>query len=243
MNDTPLVMLPGMDGTGELFEPLIECLPPSIRPIVVAYPGDRNLTYHELVEFVGPICPTEQPFAILAESFSGPIAVRLAAQRPPGLNAVILAATFVRSPLPWLPGAGRHLVGSWMFQFPMPAAAIRLLLGNRQTTPEIVRAVQSATRRVSPAVLALRVREVLNVDVTDALLHVTVPLLSLAGRRDRLVTSRSGELIRQLRPDIECAIVEAPHLLLQTQPQECAKIITEFLSRRTDCSTVRNGTC
>ena len=33
-----MVLLPGLDGTGLLFDPLLPCLPPTLRPLVVAYP-------------------------------------------------------------------------------------------------------------------------------------------------------------------------------------------------------------
>ncbi|WP_343630223.1 hypothetical protein [Roseateles sp.] len=34
---TALVLLPGMDGTGDLFEPLLRELPAGWRPVVVRY--------------------------------------------------------------------------------------------------------------------------------------------------------------------------------------------------------------
>ena len=39
---------------------------------------------------------------LLAESFSGPIAIRVAADPPPGLAGVILCGTFAKNPFPWL---------------------------------------------------------------------------------------------------------------------------------------------
>lgn len=39
-----LVLLPGMDGTGELFAPLIEALRPDVTAVVVRYP-DLPLDY------------------------------------------------------------------------------------------------------------------------------------------------------------------------------------------------------
>ena len=36
---TALVLLPGMDGTGDLFAPLLSALPPALRTIVVRYPA------------------------------------------------------------------------------------------------------------------------------------------------------------------------------------------------------------
>lgn len=44
-----LVLLPGMDGTGQLFAPLLAKLPVSMRTKVVAYTGDQTLGYEELI--------------------------------------------------------------------------------------------------------------------------------------------------------------------------------------------------
>ena len=75
---TALVLLPGMDGTGDLFAPLLSALPPALRTIVVRYPCDRPLGYAGRTRG-----PKDQPFVLLGESFSGPIAAAIAAARRP----------------------------------------------------------------------------------------------------------------------------------------------------------------
>ena len=52
MATTRLVLLPGMDGTGVLFEPLLEVLPCEFEPIVVRYPPDKALGYEALLDVV-----------------------------------------------------------------------------------------------------------------------------------------------------------------------------------------------
>ena len=47
-----LVLLPGMDGTGRLFEPFLANFREAWRPIVVRYPTDRSLGYAELLSLV-----------------------------------------------------------------------------------------------------------------------------------------------------------------------------------------------
>jgi len=47
-----LLLLPGMDGTGLLFEPLVKALPPSLTAHVVAYPTDQHLGYNELLQLI-----------------------------------------------------------------------------------------------------------------------------------------------------------------------------------------------
>ena len=38
-----LVLLPGLDGTGELFQPLLRALPNELQPIVLSYPNRDQL--------------------------------------------------------------------------------------------------------------------------------------------------------------------------------------------------------
>lgn len=59
MADLDLVLLPGMDGTGFLFEPFVNALPSGINPIVVAYPTNKPLSYKELLP-VGDECPAQE---------------------------------------------------------------------------------------------------------------------------------------------------------------------------------------
>ena len=95
-----LVLLPGMDGTGQLFGRFLEALGPEVRAIVIAYPPAQNLDYSQLEAFVRSKLPSDQPFVILGESFSGPIAVSIAASPPDGLRGIVLCCSFVRNPRP-----------------------------------------------------------------------------------------------------------------------------------------------
>ena len=77
-----LVLLPGLNGTGDLFAPLLAKLPDSLSATVVRYPAAEPLDYlgHEAIARAA--LPTDRPFVLLGESFSGPIAIRIAASAP-----------------------------------------------------------------------------------------------------------------------------------------------------------------
>jgi pimeloyl-ACP methyl ester carboxylesterase len=96
------VLLPGMDGTGVLFADFVASLPPEFKPLVVAYPNDPKLGYPELEVLARAALPRDQRFILLGESFSGPVAISIAASNPPGLLGLILCCTFARSPHPLL---------------------------------------------------------------------------------------------------------------------------------------------
>jgi pimeloyl-ACP methyl ester carboxylesterase len=228
----PVVMLPGLDGTGQLFEPFLTQLPIDLPPIIVRYPFDRRMGYSDLKPLIEAELPARGPFVLLGESFSSPLAVQFAADRNPRLAALVLAGGFVRSPVAaWLSRL-RGVVGSWCFQRPPPAWAIRRYLAGSDAPSELVATVQSVIRTVSPSVLAHRVREVLAVDGRDALLRVQVPVLALAGSKDRLVSLRNVEDLRVLGNLLELELLDAPHLILQRQPAAAANCIAQFLNRR-----------
>ena len=96
-----LVLLPGLDGTGKLFAPLLEALPSSIKIQTVTYDLNKEQSYSELIKYVKSTLPQEE-FVLLAESFSGPIAYQIALSQPKQLKALILVATFLENPRPLL---------------------------------------------------------------------------------------------------------------------------------------------
>ena len=94
-----LLLLPGLDGTGELFVHFIAALPESWTAVTVTYPTDRFLTYAGLRPFVAAAAPQLGRFVLVAESVSTPLALWYAATKPQNLVAVIICAGFVRSPV------------------------------------------------------------------------------------------------------------------------------------------------
>jgi pimeloyl-[acyl-carrier protein] methyl ester esterase len=81
--------------------------------------------------------------------------------------------------------------------------------------------------------VAHRARAALQVDETEALKKCTLPLLFLQATSDRLIRRRSGDLVKEVRPDLPVLPFDAPHFLLQLRPVECLNAIQDFL-RETD---------
>lgn len=88
---TQIILLPGLDGTARLFERFIHAAPNGARPVPIALPTEP-LTYTELVDKISAVLPTGR-LAIVAESYSGPLAVAIAARRP------IAGLIFCNSPI------------------------------------------------------------------------------------------------------------------------------------------------
>jgi pimeloyl-[acyl-carrier protein] methyl ester esterase len=104
-----LVLLPGLDGTGKLFAEFLRVLDLNISTLVVAYSKDIPMNYDQLETLVTAALPTDRPFVLLGESFSGPLAIRIAARRPASLVGLVLCVTFASNPYPWTGAWARPL--------------------------------------------------------------------------------------------------------------------------------------
>ncbi len=223
-----IVLLPGMDGTGSLFAPFAAALGQEFRVQVMCYPATGELGYVELERHARERLPRDGPFVVLGESFSGPIAVTLAASGPPGLVGIVLCSTFVRNPRPafgWL----RHFIGA----FPVKLAPLRvldvLLLG-RFSTPALHSALAAAMSGVSAQALRSRLRAVLSTDVSAKLKAVKVPLLYLLATHDRVVPASSLRHIQDVLSTVRVEPIDAPHFLLQAAPAEAADVVARFMT-------------
>ena len=223
----PVLLLPGMDGTGELLQPLANRLS-ARRPVqVVAYPDSEPRSYDELTAFVLQRAPPE-PFAILGESFSGPIAIEIAAtdRRVAGL---ILASSFAHHPMPALSAGLARALDPRL----VPRRVVEGALLGSAGTPDIKADLARVLARLPPRLIRARIAEVLGVDKRDRLRAVTCPMLYLRGRFDRLVRGKSRDEITFLQPGCEVQTFDAPHMLLETHPAEAAAAIDRFCTRLT----------
>jgi len=221
-----------MDGTGTLFADLVPVLPPDLRPVVVAYPMDRPLGYAELTQFVSEQLPSNEPYVLLGESFSGPVAIGLAAKRPAGLAGLVLCATFAKNPRPALAPL-RLLLGILPFPLWMLSLVSPLLLSSNRDK-RISRALRIAAACVNARVWRARLRAVLDVDVSAELKSVEVPILYLQAADDRLIPPSAARFITEQVSSMEVLQIDGPHLLLQTRPHASAAAISAFMRQIPD---------
>jgi pimeloyl-[acyl-carrier protein] methyl ester esterase len=221
-----LVLLPGMDGTGELFAPLLTALGPDIAATVVRYP-DKPLDYTAHEEVAALALPLNSSYILLGESFSGPIAVSLAARAPRGLLGYVLCCSFVTPPRALLRPL-RPLLGFVSPQRVSDAVAAYFLMG-RFATPELRRLHSGVLKHVSPAALVARLKAIASVDVRNALPRISLPGLYLRATEDRLVPSKVGSTFTRLAPRARIVDIVGPHFLAQCNPAAVAGVIREFL--------------
>ncbi len=220
-----VVLLPGMDGTGRLFAAFREAVPDTMVTNTVEY--GTATTDADLLRCVRI---PEEPFAIVAESFSGALAVQIGATAPAQLKAIVLVASFMRRPRN-LPHWFAATVSPMLFTFSPPRWAVRwALLGPDAPEADVVR-FRETLRSVPAEVLTSRLRSILGKDVTNSFAQCRIPILFVQAKADRVVPLRVLHELLSVRPGLEHVTIDGPHLLLQRRPLESAAVIVPFLER------------
>jgi pimeloyl-ACP methyl ester carboxylesterase len=224
-----LIILPGLDGIGARIMPFVERVAPAVEARVIRYPPDRELGSAELEALVRCELAGTDRYALLAESFSGPIAIRIAADPPPGLVSVILCGTFASNPYPW--AAPARALAAWLPLKALPRwLRAPLMWGSADPRRAPARAQRSLSA-VAGRVIRRRLRAILSAEETTRLARISLPCLILTARRDRILPRRATRVLLAGLPAAQVQEIDGPHLLLQACPEEAAVAVLRFLAR------------
>ena len=219
-----LVLLPGLNGSCTLFEPLLAHLPPAMEVQALTLPAQGNQDpanlANRLLSALG-----NTPYVLLGESFSGPLTYQLALRQPSGLRGVIFVASFLSRPHPLL-----QLIP----YLPLPTCLLRqhillrLFCLNGQASVDVIQTVREEIKKLPQRLLRARL---LSLDqLQEPLLQLQLPALHLVANRDRLVTRKAQVSLNKYCTQLTQIGVDGPHFLLQTRPQACAMAIQQFIS-------------
>lgn len=223
-----LVILPGLDATGTQHVAFCAALHAlGIATTVIAYPVDRALDYAALDVFVRKALPATIPYVLLGESFSGPLALAVAAQPPPLLRGLILSTTFARSPWRSLRAVQSLLYRVPVRVLPMPVLSWWLL--GRWSTPALRQALAAALDLVEDDVLRTRAAAAIGVDRSSLAQRLPLPVLCLHARQDRLLPTTSQRHLSTLLGAVAVQWMDGPHLLLQARPQAAAAEVARYV--------------
>ena len=220
-----IYLLPGLDGTGLLFAPLLGRLPAGAAQ-VVRYPFDHSESWEALVDVVRDQVDTGAPFVLFAESFSGPVAVRFLRACGERCVGLLACATFLSNPAPvglrvaTLPGVSRLVPAR------PPRWAVRRLLLSRRAPVELVGSVARVISTVPAATVARRLRLVRGLAAAPT--RLPMPVVYVRGDQDRLVGARSeAEFLRAI-PGATGRRAGGPHLLAQENPGAVAALLLDL---------------
>jgi pimeloyl-ACP methyl ester carboxylesterase len=230
-----LVLLPGLDGTGDLFQPFIDCLSPEFDAQIISYSTNKKQNYHELSQFVVQQLPKEK-FIIVAESFSGYIAYQIALLNLPNLVSIVFVASFLESPKPLLLKLSQLLPMGLLFSLPLPKFIFKQFLLGKSANNQSIQFVRKSIKKVKPQVLAYRLNlikdlvadEATSINNNPTALYRRVNAIYLQAKDDKLVPKKCFNDFQKLFPQISLHQINGSHFLLQSQSKLCAKIVNKI---------------
>jgi pimeloyl-ACP methyl ester carboxylesterase len=218
---TDVVLLPGLHGSTAMFSSFVALAPSWARCVPVSLPtlGDQSLG--GLATTLEAELRRLEGFVLVAESYSGPIAVRLAARLGQKVALLALCNPLVEMPVA-LPAGLAASAASWRG---MPAAAAAMALAGGDRT--LGRAALDGIRALPREVLEARLEAAFAATADEIAPLLVAPLLAVLGTRDRLVSPDRTRALLHGVPFATVVELDAPHLVVQTKPAEVWEAISD----------------
>jgi pimeloyl-[acyl-carrier protein] methyl ester esterase len=226
-----IVFLPGIDGTDISFEPLRELLPQDINVKVIRYPVDELLDFDETVQCAkDQIQPEQQDAIVIAQSFSGPVAIALVGSGKLKAKCLILCSTFAKSPRPVLFKILSYLPLELLLRLPFPRFLLKHVIEGGDEATDLFLAMWQKVKPLVPAkTLVHRFNVISRVDVRGWLPKLTIPCFYIQASSDRTVPASSLFDFTETITDLRVKRIKGPHFILQAQPEESISAIQNFV--------------
>jgi 3-oxoadipate enol-lactonase len=186
-----VVLVPGMNGTGELFYRQVPRLVASYRVATYALRDDADslaVLAADLARVVDAVAPAERRAIVVGESFGGAVALTLALQFPARVEALVILNSFPY----FAPQLRLRLAIAGLTVLPWGAMSLaRHLTAFRLHSPHThrseVRQFIALTAHATRMGYIHRLQLLKDFDVRDRLREIGQPTLFLAAERDHLV--------------------------------------------------------
>jgi pimeloyl-ACP methyl ester carboxylesterase len=224
---TEIVFLPGFDGVAELRDEFVRELGAIAPARAIGYPNTKLETLNGYARFAASQVSLDSRPVLIAESFSGLVAARWAAQDP-HVAGLVLCGAFAASPVPW---AG--LGASW------PAMA--QFFGANYVNPMAYMSGDAARRRWSQAlstaiaslrkdVVAERLRIISVEDVSGELQALRIPILIAQFQDDLVIGADAHSVLVAACFEPRIVRIPGPHFAIETKPRETAAALRGALA-------------
>jgi len=225
--DLKIVLLPGLDGTGDLFKPFLLTYPdPDYE--VIKLPITSNQDYNTLVLNVREHLP-KIDFVLVGESFSGPIAAALASDKSLPMKGVIFVATFLSPPNPMLLNFAKWIPFQFMSNLPLAKHVLKNLLFERDTKNDLLLSFKRVLNDIPPEIIRQRLEAIRGLKQKNE--FQKIPALCLVASHDKLVPKNNSQEFKKFFEEISVQEIRGSHFLLQTNPKDCGKAIFAFIDR------------
>ena len=216
-----IILLPGLDGTGLLFDKLTENLPENVNTEVISYESLEGVTYAEQgAELAKRFEDTD--IYIVAESYSGRVAYEIYKLLGSRVKGIVFLASFITAPsllsklagfLPVSLLSANYLSNKLLYLFGFS------LMGGKTLVYPVFTSLQTAKKRK----LKLRLRNIAGLSKQQCLLDC--PVTYIRPSRDLLVSASAVKYLASMCSSFSQVEIEGGHFIAQSNPVACAKVI------------------
>jgi pimeloyl-ACP methyl ester carboxylesterase len=167
---------------------------------------------------------------VLAESFSGLVALTLLTEVANRIRGVIFVGAFAEPPRPLLLRLAPVVSRSTALLRSMPSFMLRRYCLGKDATAAQLNLLREALAAVSPKVLAQRLA-LIGARHSFGKAPFNVPSYYIRASEDRLVPASCARWFQERFERCGIEELHGPHFLLQARPRESAEVITRIVRR------------
>ena len=233
-----LVLVPGMDGTGQLFYRQVPLLARRYQTATYALRNDArtmDILVDDLGHVIEAVAPETRRAVVVGESFGGALAMSFALARPEQVRALVVLNSFPYfAPQFRLRLARYGLALLPLGAMPLIRRATAFRLHSRHTHRDEIRRFMELTAAASRDGYLNRLQLLMSYDVRHRLHGLRPPALFLAAEQDHLVPSvQQAQLMVSLAPRATLRVLRGHgHICLIAPDIDLAEIVTSWLAMR-----------
>ena len=232
-----LVLVPGMDGTGQLFYRQTPSLSESFRTATYALRSKAktmDTLVDDLANVIDTVAPETRRAVVVGESFGGALAMSFALARPDQVSALVVLNSF-----PYFAPQFRLRLARYGLAC-LPWGAMRLIrratafrLHSAHTHREEIRRFMALTAAADREGYINRLQVLMSYDIRHRLQDLRPPALFLAAEQDHLVPSiQQAELMVSRAPRATLRILHGHgHICLIAPDLDLREILLPWLER------------
>ncbi len=220
-----LVLLPGMDGTGELFDDFVSHY--EGESIIIPLPQLGAQNYEALALYVKPLLPNE-PYIILAESFSGGLIPLLLKSKLLHIKGLIFVASFISAPKQVFISLALLLPITFLAKLPGASFVYKSLFLGFSASNKVVKQFKVVLLKVSEKILKQRLRTIHDLSCVDKE-RFSLPCYYIRAKQDLLVPESKMREINKVFSQCENYSVDGAHFILQAKAKETALLVDKIV--------------
>lgn len=217
-----IILLPGLDGTGSLFDELIKSLGRANEIEVISYDNISGQSFIEQAKEIA-VKITDTDVLLVGESYSGRVAYELNQILGSRVRAIVFIASFVSPPSFLSKFAGFLPVALLKPSF-LSTYLLRVIGFNGQATPEQTCSVFNSLKIANRSKLKARLKNIASLSKPTK--TIDCPVTYIRPNRDFLVGNSAVKKLRSLCANFNVISVSGGHFIAQSAPLACAKAIS-----------------